>query len=222
VNEKAYCIAADESGGLYLGMIDHIEVYDQKGIRKSQWESPGDESIITSIAVSKEFVFVADAGYQTVWKYDRNGSVLRQIGEEDKDKDIPGYIGPSPFFDVCIDPDGFLWVANTGLHSLENYTFDGDLRSSWGEYSMEVEGFCGCCNPTHISILEDGKFVTSEKGIARVKVYNRLGELVSVVAGPDQFVDGTEGLDLAIDSIGRIYIVDPKKKAVRIFEKNVE
>jgi hypothetical protein len=87
---------------------------------------------------------------------------------------------------------------------------------------MSIEGFCGCCNPTHIAILRDGSFVTSEKGIARVKIYNRLGNLISLVAGPDQFIEGTEGLDLATDSEQRIYVLDPKQKAIRIFEKNDE
>ena len=126
---------------------------------------------------------------------------------------------PSPYFDVAVDPDSFLWAVNTGRHSLENYTVDGDLRSSWGEYSMTIEGFCGCCNPTHIAIMNNGKFVTSEKGIARVKVYNGLGELDSVVAGPKQFNEGTVGLDLAVDTEGRIYVLDPVRKSVRIFEK---
>ncbi|MFC1555946.1 hypothetical protein ACFL67_02575 [candidate division KSB1 bacterium] len=215
-----YCLAVDESGDLYLGMSRHIEVYDQNGAKKAQWESIGKDAIITSIAASEEFVFVADAGSQIVWKYDKDGNILMRIGDENADKDIPGFIIPSPFFDVSIDPDGFLWVANTGRHSMENYTFDGDLRSSWGEYSMEIEGFCGCCNPTHIAILDDGKFITSEKGIARVKIYNRLGELESVVAGADQFEDYTEGLDLARDSTGRIYVVDPAIRSIRVFEKN--
>jgi hypothetical protein len=87
---------------------------------------------------------------------------------------------------------------------------------------MEIEGFCGCCNPSHFVILDDGSFVTSEKGIVRVKVYNRLGNVVSVVAGPDQFAEGTVGLDLAKDSSQRIYVLDPPKKAVRIFAKNNE
>jgi hypothetical protein len=52
-----------------------------------------------------------------------------------------------------------------------------------------------------------------------VKVYNRIGELVSVVATPDQFLRGTVGLDLAVDSSQRIYILDPWQKLVRIFEK---
>jgi hypothetical protein len=55
-----------------------------------------------------------------------------------------------------------------------------------------------------------------------VKVYNRLGELVSIVAAPDQFSEGVVGLDLAVDSLQRIYVLDPKGKAVRIFERGVK
>ena len=133
---------------------------------------------------------MADAGNLIVWKFDKSGNLLQRIGDRDENRDIPGFIIPSPYFDVAVDPDGFLWAANTGRHSLENYTMDGGFRTSWGEFSMGIEGFCGCCNPTHFIILEDGSLVTSEKGIARIKTHNQLGEMVSVVAGPDQFVEG--------------------------------
>ncbi|MFC1694182.1 hypothetical protein ACFL1R_11820 [Candidatus Latescibacterota bacterium] len=219
-SETALCLDVDKNGVIYLGMTDHIEIYNSDGTKKAQWDTLGENALITSIASSEEFVFVADAGNRIVRKYDKSGNDLLRIGEKDESKDIPGCVIPGRFFDVSIDPDGFLWVVNPGRQSLENYTLDGDLRSSWGVYSMEIDGFCGCCNPSHITILNDGKFITSEKGIARIKVYNRLGNLESVVAGPDQFIEGTEGLDLAKDSNGRIYVLDPMKNAVRIFEKN--
>jgi hypothetical protein len=215
----ARCIAVDENDELYLGMDDHVEVYNKKGNRKAHWDSPGEEAIITSIAVSETHVFTADAGNRIVWKFDRSGNRLGRIGDKDESRDIPGFVIPSPYFDVAIDPDGFLWAANTGRHSLENYTDEGNLRSSWGVFSMEIEGFCGCCNPSHFIILEDGSFVTSEKGIPRVKVYNRLGQLSAVIAGPDNFIPGTTGLDLAVDSAGRIYILDPKQKTIRVYTK---
>ncbi|MFC1538511.1 hypothetical protein ACFL6H_03730 [Candidatus Latescibacterota bacterium] len=218
-SETANCIHVSANGDIYLGMNDHIEIYDSDGARKAQWESLGENALITSIVSSEDFVFAADAGNKIVIKYDTRGNKLLEIAGKDESRDIPGCVIPSRFFDVSIDPDGFLWVVNPGRHSIENYTFDGDLRTSWGEYSMDIEGFCGCCNPSHITILNDGKFITSEKGIPRVKVYNRLGLLESVVAGPGEFIEGTVGLDLATDSKGTIYVLDPMKKAVRIFEK---
>jgi hypothetical protein len=217
--ETAICIHAADNGNIYLGMTDHIEVYGPDGTQKAAWESRGENAMITSIVSSGDFVFAADAGNRIVLKYDTAGNELIRIAEKDNSKDIPGCIIPGRFFDLGIDPDGFLWVVNPGRHSIENYTFDGDLRTSWGTYSMDIEGFCGCCNPSHIVIADDGKFITSEKGIPRVKVYNRLGNLESVVAGPAQFIEGTEGLDLARSADGTIYVLDPMKKAVRIFEK---
>ena len=70
-----------------------------------------------------------------------------------------------------------------------------------------------------MAILSDGSFVTSEKGIPRVKVYDQTGQFKTVVAGPEAFADGTIGLDLAVDDNDRIYVLDPKKKAVRVFVK---
>jgi len=46
--------------------------------------------------------------------------------------------------------------------------------------------------------------------------------LEAVVAGPNEFVDGTVGLDLAVDSKGRIFTLDNKRKEVRIFSKKEE
>ena len=147
----AFCLAVDLNGDLYLGMDDHIEVYDSDGAKKAHWESLGDTALLTSIAVSNEYVFVADAGNRIVWKYDKKGNVLLKIGEKNESKDIPGCVVPSRFFDVSIDLDGFLWVVNPGRHSLENYTLDGDLRSSWGKYSMDIEKAAG--NDTSGDIL---------------------------------------------------------------------
>ncbi len=219
IGEAAYCVESDKNGNLFLGMADHIEIYDETGSRKAEWESLGTEAIITSIAVAEEYIYAADAGNLIVWKYDKQGKLVGEIGKKDESKDIPGFIIPSPFFDVDIDPDGSLWVANTGRHSLENYRSDGSIRTYWGLASMAVEGFAGCCNPSHFVILEDGSFVTAEKGIARIKVYNSQGILESVVAGPDDFIEGTVDLDLAIDSKQRIFALDHEKKAVRIFSK---
>jgi len=82
---------------------------------------------------------------------------------------------------------------------------------------MRPEGFCGCCNPSHIALFPDGRFVTSEKGLPRVKVYDAKGVFVGLVAGPDMFAEDAVGLDLAVDSRGRILVLDPARRMVRVF-----
>lgn len=216
----AYSLAVDSQQNLYIGLLDRIEVYNDRLQPQTGWSIAGEKTRITSLAVTESSIFVADAGQKLIWKFDKKGTLERQIGVKDEAKDIPGFIIPSPYFDIAVDPDGFLWAANTGRHSIENYTPYGDFRSSWGKSSPQIDGFSGCCNPTHFVILEDGSFITSEKGIARIKTYDRLGRLKAVVAGPESFIEGTTGLALAAASSQKVWVLDPQKKELRIFEKN--
>lgn len=220
LSESAYCLEADKNGKVYVGMANHIEVFTTEDKKLTQWKLLGSEAIITSIAVSDKYVYAADAGNLVVWQFDKSGNITGEIGRKNEKKDIPGFIIPSPYFDVDIDPEGFLWAANTGRHSFENYVEDGSIRTSWGIASMRVEGFSGCCNPSHFVILSDGSFITSEKGLVRIKEYDHHGRLVSVIAGTKEFEEGTVDLDLAIDSQEQIYTLDQSRKAIRIFRKN--
>ena len=56
-------------------------------------------------------------------------------------------------------------------------------------------------------MLPDGRFVTAEKGIPRIKVYSPRGEFECVVAGPKQMK--AVAADLAADRRGRILALDP-------------
>jgi hypothetical protein len=207
---------------IYVGMKDHVEVYDIKGAHKASWESLGPKAVITSVAAAEGSVFVADAGSRLVVRYDTSGKIIARIGREDPERSIYGFIVPSAYFDLAVGPDGLLWVANPGRHRLEAWTFDGDLEHWWGKPSPRIEGFCGCCNPSHFAFLPDGRFVTSEKGLPRVKVYSPDGEFVSVVAGPEDFAEGTVGIDLATDADGRILVLDPSTRSVKVFVRKEE
>jgi hypothetical protein len=234
LEQEPHCLAVAKTdhsspGRLYVGTRDHVEVYDGDGRRQSVWPSPGKRSVLTSIAVGDEDVFAADAGSLVVWHYDHNGNVLGQIGRRDASRNIPGFVVPSPHFDLAIAPDGLLRVANPGMHQIEAFTFDGHLELSWGKRGMGIEAFCGCCNPSNIAILSDGRIVTAEKGLPRVKVYSSAGEFECVVVGPSVLAPNpamlTEGcgadtlhpVDLAVDSRDRILVLDPLIDSVRIF-----
>lgn len=215
----AGCLAVSPEGRIYLGMKDHLSVLNKDGSEIGTWDKINSTAIITSIAVTETEVFVADAGNKVVWRYGASGNLLGKIGERNGEEGKIGFVIPSPYFDVAIDRDGLLWAVNSGRHALENYTLDGELRSSWERTSVGLDGFCGCCNPIHMAILPNGSFVTSEKGIARVKIHDPTGEFRTVVAAPELFAEGTGGLDLAVDAQERILVLDPKAGVVRIFVK---
>jgi hypothetical protein len=215
----ARSIQVDNVGKIYAGVEDHIEIFNYSGKRIDKWKAESKNSILTSIAVTPADVFVADAGEKVIYHYDYEGKLINRIGEKDPQNNIPGFVIPSPYFDVGISHSGQLWVVDPGRHTLMNFSFDGKIISTWGKASMGVEGFCGCCNPSNFAYLSDGSFITSEKGIERIKVYQPDGKYKYLVAAPGSFEEGTRGLDLTVDSQDRILVLDPMKRKVRFFVK---
>jgi DNA-binding beta-propeller fold protein YncE len=210
-------VGVDADGNAYVSLMDHIEVFDAKGVRKAVWEKPGPAAWITSIAVSDTEVYAADFGDKTVYRCDKTGKVLGQLGEPGPQPRQGKYEVPSPYFDVAVDPSGRPWVAHVGRQRIENYKADGSLDTTWGKSSNTIQGFSGCCNPSHIAVRKDGSFVTSEKGLVRVKIHAASGDLVGVVAPAKDFQKDIHGLDLAVDSKDRILVADPGTSTVRIY-----
>lgn len=217
--KEAKCITVSDESKIYIGVQNHIEIYNTVGKLIKSWNPVNEKSVITSIALTEKCIYVADAGNRVVYQYNKAGELLKEIGKKNAEKGILGFVIPSPYFDLLIGREGELWVVNPGRHSLESYNEQGDLISSWTKASMDVDGFCGCCNPSNIAMLSDGSFVTSEKAIERVKVHQPNGEFKCVVASPEKFIQGTKGIDLAVDSKDRIFVLDPEKKVVSIYIK---
>jgi hypothetical protein len=217
VTAGAHSLGVSNNNRFYVGYERHIEVYSKEGGKLSVWDSLSAPSMFSSIAVGPENIYVSDAGKAVLHKYDMSGNYLLTIGKKDTLKGIRGFILPSRYFDV-IYSDNQIWLVNSGRHSVENYTENGDLRSYWGVTSMNVEGFCGCCNPSNIAILPNGYFVTSEKGIPRVKIYDSAGNFKCVVAGPENFTHGSFGRDIAVNSASEVLVLDSPHNKLRIFK----
>ncbi len=217
-NKHASCITLSPDNEIYVGVHDHLEIWDTLGNQLQSWAVLNQYVTITSIAVNDSSVFVADAGNKIVYHYNRNGELQNEIGRKDTAQGILGFFIPSPYFDLAFGWNNELWVANTGRHSFESYTPEGKLIASWKRRSMELEGFSGCCNPSHFAVLSDGSYVTSEKGLVRIKIHKPSGDFKCVVATPEQFEKKTRGLDVAVDSHDNIFVLDPVKKMIRIFE----
>jgi len=223
------CVAVGADGTVYAGVRDHVEVFNRTGKRLETWQSPGQRTWLTGLALGENDVFAADSGNRFVLRYDKTGKLVGRIGERNRDRNIPGLVVPSPYLDVELAHDGLLRVNNTGRHRVEAYTTDGDLEFFWGQPSAAIEGFCGCCNPVGIALLPDGRAATCEKGLPRVKIYSPKGVFESVVAGTETFFENAKagtlksrsdgllgGLDAAVDSQQRIYILDLVANDVRI------
>jgi hypothetical protein len=220
-----HSIAAD-NGILYLGIGNHVEVYNTKGVLLKKWAPFSAKGYITSVAVKNSHVYVADAGNRLVFKYNKDGKIVGTYGKKDKTKGFEGFIIPSKYFDLAFGNDEKVWVVNPGMHKVQQFSDEGDLVASWGSTSMNLDGFAGCCNPTHFCILPDGKFVTYEKGLDRIKVYSNVGKFECAVAGPSNTnAEAAEKCsidamvhDMAVDKHGDIYVIDASNN-LRIYRK---
>jgi DNA-binding beta-propeller fold protein YncE len=199
-------------------MTDHVEVYGKHGKRLHVWPIVGAGAYITAIAIMEKDIWIANSAGRVVVHGDLQGSVIGRLGEKNDAEGYPGLIVPSPHLDVAIAPGGNLYVTNPGMHRVETHSPDGKMLAFWGESSSALDAFCGCCNPTDIALLPDGRFITSEKGIPRVKIYSATGQFQEVVAGPESFASNTMGLDLAVAPDHNVLVLDPKAKVVRIFQ----
>lgn len=205
---------------IYIAFERQIVVYDENGIVLKDWGELEENTYITAIAAFEDNVFVADAGTRKIVHFNTSGEIQNKFEGKASEDVLHGFIIPSPYFDIDINEFGDLWVVNPGLHTLENYTVEGNLREHWKASGAQTENFSGCCNPAHYTFLPDGSFVTSEKGLVRIKVYKPSGEFSGVVAPPKKFEDIIEGQapDVAVDIQGNIYALDFDRKVLRVFE----
>jgi len=232
LDQPPRCLAVDNDGTLFVAFRDHVKILNPQGKVVSSWTPLHAQAVLTSIALDKNNVYLADAGNRIVLRYDKTGHLLNKIGAKDPDRNIVGFSIPSPYFDLTMAPDGLLRVTNPGKHLIEAFTTQGDREFAWGTSGSSIEGFCGCCNPINFALLpNDQGFVTAEKGLTRVKIYNSNGKFSTVVAGPESFTQHdriressgsgltSRALDVAVNSQGTVLVLDPCTSKLRVFNK---
>lgn len=221
-----------ESGGeLFVAFAQSFEVFDASGSRLQRGPNLGEKAFITALAVHQRTVYLANAGGRDVILCDRTtGSEIDRFGKRDAARNNPGFEVPSPYFDLAVAGDGRLRIVNPSRLRVETYSLDGRFESAWGQAGMQIDRFCGCCNPVYFALASNGDFITSEKGLTRVKIYGADGRFKGVVAGPDLLVEDKDlakracedctvgaGFDVAIDASDRVFVLDPFRKVVRSF-----
>ncbi len=218
----ARCVAVADDLTVYVGVEGGVESYDQHGRKITQWKAPSEQAVVTGLAVTDDAVYVADSGGRIVLRYSRDGQLRNRIARRDPVDGYPGLKVPSPSLTVAVDSQGRIVVTNPGHMRIETHTPAGEFQFDWGESSnVDIRGFSPCCNPCGIAIDGKGNILTAEKGtnFETVKVFDRDGHLMSVVAGPDRFDPGTRYLQVAWSHDGQAVVLDPARKQVRLFSQ---
>ncbi len=197
---------------VFASTMEQILIMSPEGRTISEWGPFEDSSIITSVSSNRKYVALADAGNKMVFILDKGGEVKSMIGQNDGQ-----FVIPSPYFDVVLDKDDNLFIANTGHHRIETRTIAGVLKSYFGEAGTAPGLFCGCCAPAHFIVVPEG-FITAEKGINRIKILNKKGEFVEFVNSKNNFVKSIP-LDLASADGNTIYAANPADSKLYVFTR---
>jgi len=113
-------------------------------------------------------------------------------------------------FDVAVDQDGFVYVADAGNRRIQKFDSDGKFILAFGRKLFE--------KPSGIGIAPDGSIWVTDFNLGRVFRFNSKGKLLVAWGkegnGPGDF---DVAADVAVDSKGFIYVVDEYRYRVQKF-----
>jgi sugar lactone lactonase YvrE len=199
---------------VYTGQEGQLEIYDNSGKLLDSWRDPERLGLVTAIGLLSDHVLIADTRDRCIRRYDKKGTFLNNIGKENRRH---GFLIPNGAVDFAVDDQGIIHAANPGKHRVERYTPEGDLLGHFGRFDgRDPKGFPGCCNPTNVTVTDGGLVYVTEKAGPRAKVYDAEGKLLAVIA-TDVFDLNCKNMDVAVDSRGRVYVVDTVRLQIHSF-----
>ena len=169
----------------------NIAVYTAEGNRETSWLHLDQQSDIRSLVLTPKYLFAADTGKRSILRLygqGTRGTLARTFGNTNESEDsFTGFVVYAAPITMTYAPQtSLLYIANPGKHRVEVFTVDGIYKPerSWGEPSAHWSGFAGCCNPIGLAVLDDGRVLTVEKSVPRIKILTQDGHLDCVVAAP--------------------------------------
>ncbi|MDR2916554.1 MAG: hypothetical protein LBV74_17290 [Tannerella sp.] len=213
-----FSIAADhrdmiiKDDRIYLLYPARIEIYTLSGEKLKEWEACSEHSDYCSMTLSTDYIFVTDAENKNICQYTREGNFIKFI------KSPKGFIIPSYSFDI-INMNDTLYCANSGRHSIESYTLNGDFITAFGTSGEEAGAFAGCCNPAYLAQTSRGDILASEKGIPRISCYGKNGKFRTILFNSKLLGGGNTAYEV---KIADDYIFTAGNKQISIFRFDPE
>ena len=215
INTSERISSLSVSGDTIFGTTKNIiKLYDPEGKMIDEWGPFDDDGIITSITSNKTSVVFADAGNRLVFVLAKDGRMKSMIGQSGEK-----FVIPSPYFDVAINKENTIFIANTGKRRIETRTAEGIMKGYFGSPGTAPGSFCGCCNPAHFVTVPQG-YITAEKGLNRIKILDQKGEFVEWVSANNNFMASIP-LDIASSDGITIYAANPADSKLIVFKRKI-
>ena len=207
IEPRSAAIGADEifvtDSGRHL-----VTAFDREGNFKREWGGhgiqPGRFNEPRGITVTGPRVFVADAGNNRVQIFDRAGNVENILGEGPGSHEASLH-HPS---DIAVDPQGHVYVADTGANRIVKFDVNGAFVKAWSEWGP----FPGMLDePVAIEYSRGMLFVTDRRN-HRIQTFDTDGNFIEEW-GTHEFIphEGNGRLhypdDLAIAPTGEFAVI---------------
>ncbi|MFQ5380065.1 MAG: flippase activity-associated protein Agl23 [Dehalococcoidia bacterium] len=153
-------------------------------------------------------MWVTDTGNDRIVVYTPAGEFVRTVGVSGSG---PGQLDEP--VGIAMDGSGTVFVADMWNGRVQMFSEDG---SPAGSFKVEGWGGQDALDKPYLAVLADGRLAVSLPLAGEVRIYNRTGELASLLDA------GSEGLDhpygLATRADGRLWVVEGGRRRLRLFE----
>jgi len=205
---------------VYACIRDRVVIYDLDGAVRGEWDTFPEHADCNEIVFGGGHAFVVDRSLRQMYRIDpATGEITMTFAGLKENREtglsIPGHWADLEFH------DGRVYVTNPHRMAVQAYDPEtGGLVDTVGEAGFGHDQFAPCCNPVAMTIHPDGRILTSEKGIQRTKTLSPRGDLLGVVAIPQEFEDRDVmyAIDLEIDDSGRIYALTNGTNEIFVYE----
>lgn len=212
-----------------------IERYTRDGKFLGIWDVTNDPGLAlayangqgaSGITVGDDgLVYVADTWNHIVLVLDKEGRVVRQLGQRGELTDIGDGSDPSTDPGLFFGPRGVavldneIYVTDTGNERVQVFGKDGTFLRAFGGYGSAMGELI---EPTGIVAGPDGNIWVADSGNGRVMVYTPRGEVVEMIPVPSWA--GQEGVnrinDLAFGDRGILYLTSPAQGEIDAWDGN--
>jgi predicted membrane-bound mannosyltransferase/sugar lactone lactonase YvrE len=213
---------SDAEGNIYVADSRNlrIEKFDTAGNYLLTFEAPaeiGPFSDLWGLGVAPDgTVFAADTWNHRIVKFAPDGTHLQTWGQPAAVPDPGPYdlFGPR---DIAIDPDGNLWVTDTGNNRLLKFSPDGE---SLGTYGSKGSGPGQFSEPVGLAISESGELFVADAWNRRVQVLDLQGSYLREF--PVEAWGGQDPADkpyLALTADGNVLLSEPAFDGVSAYNQ---